>query len=38
LGKGGAEAVPALEKLMRDDPQDEVKRAARRAVRRIKEG
>jgi HEAT repeat protein len=38
LGKGGAEAVPALEKLLRDDPQDEVKRAARRAVRRIKEG
>ncbi len=38
LGKSAADAVPILEKLMRDDPQDEVRRASRRAVRRIREG
>jgi HEAT repeat protein len=38
LGKEAKEAVPALEKAMRDDPHEEVKRAARRALRRIREG
>lgn len=38
LGKEAAEAVPALEKRVREDSSEEVKRAARRAVRRIREG
>ena len=38
LGKAAAEAIPALEKSLREDRSDEVKRAARRALRRIREG
>lgn len=37
LGSSAEEAVPALEKMVRDDAREEVKRAARRAVRRIRE-
>lgn len=38
LGKGATEAVSALEKASRDDASEEVKRASRRALRRIREG
>lgn len=38
LGKAATNAIPALEKSLRDDRQDEVKRASRRALRRIREG
>ncbi len=38
LGKGAAEASKALEKASREDASEEVKRASRRALRRIREG
>jgi HEAT repeat protein len=38
LGKGAEAAIPALEKVMREDDYEEVKRACRRALRRIREG
>jgi len=38
LGKAATEAIPALEKALREDRSEEVKRAARRALRRIREG
>jgi|GEM_PF-496803 len=38
LGKGAAEAAGALEKASREDASEEVKRASRRALRRIREG
>lgn len=37
LGKAAAEALPSLEERVRDDPREEVKRACRRAARRIRE-
>lgn len=37
LGKAAAEAVPALERALREDPDEAVKRAARRALRRIRD-
>ncbi|MCC6232943.1 MAG: HEAT repeat domain-containing protein [Verrucomicrobiales bacterium] len=38
LGKEAGEAVGALERLSREDPSEDVKRACRRAMRRIREG
>ncbi len=38
LGKASREAVPVLERVMREDRHEEVKGAARRALRRIREG
>lgn len=37
LGKDATNAIPALEKALREDRQEEVKRASRRALRRIRE-
>lgn len=38
LGRTAESALPDLERLQRDDPSEDVKRACRRAVRRIREG
>lgn len=38
LGKSAENALPTLEKMQREDPSEDVKRACRRAVRRIREG
>jgi HEAT repeat protein len=38
LGKGAEEAAGALEKASREDASEDVKRASRRALRRIREG
>ncbi|MBX3745603.1 MAG: HEAT repeat domain-containing protein [Verrucomicrobiae bacterium] len=38
LGREANEAMAALERALREDPYEEVKRASRRALRRIREG
>ncbi|MCC7374976.1 MAG: HEAT repeat domain-containing protein [Verrucomicrobiales bacterium] len=38
LGKSAEGALPTLEKMQAEDPSEDVKRACRRAVRRIREG